>query len=103
MNPDTETNQKRQFQTKLITINNVIWNISNLNSSYKEVNVMNFNNQNSYYKTNPQVNENLAEVFSQNAGYTSNLNSTNTRSKRPTLIARWYRENGKMVCRWEPV
>ncbi|MUG96359.1 hypothetical protein F7734_30060 [Scytonema sp. UIC 10036] len=53
-----------------------------------------------YYKATPQVNESIEEVFAQNAS-TSNLNSADTKSKRPTVVARWYRENGKMICQWE--
>ncbi|KAF3886370.1 MULTISPECIES: hypothetical protein [Nostocales] len=56
-----------------------------------------------YYKTTPQVNEKIEEIFTCNAGFSSNPNSINTKSKRPTLVAKWYRENGTMVCRWETI
>ncbi len=64
---------------------------------------MKVNDQDLYYKATPQVDENIEEVFALDAGCTSNLNSANTKSKKPALVARWYRENGKMVCQWETI
>ncbi|KYC35048.1 hypothetical protein WA1_09945 [Scytonema hofmannii PCC 7110] len=64
---------------------------------------MKVNNQDLYYKTIPQVDENIEDVFAQHTGCISNLNSANTKSKKPALVARWYRENGKMVCQWESI
>ncbi|GAA6623893.1 hypothetical protein [Scytonema sp. NUACC26] len=57
---------------------------------------MKVDNQGLYYKATSQIHENIEEVFAQNAGFTAS-----TKRKKPTLVARWYRENGKMVCHWE--
>ncbi|GAB1545366.1 hypothetical protein NUACC21_80420 [Scytonema sp. NUACC21] len=64
---------------------------------------MQVNSQELCDKLNPLVHENFDNIFAQNPGCTSNSNYVKTSAGKPRITAKWYKENGKMICKWIPM